>query len=318
MSLIDEALRKARLEAAQKDAERRGHPSPAASSGLPGRPAWRRSRRGPLTAGVIAAVVLVAISLAAGMYLGRRPGGVAVSDDSGSTPVAAGVTAPAAAGAGAQAGPATVPPANGPSPAVSAAAASPGAEPGGAEAAATDGVRDREASPAAGPPAGAPRLPAATEREAPDTPAGSRGESPLETDSSTPEPSESGVAAGPQPATPPAQPPGTEPLQAPQNPPSSTAGVPAPGSSPSRKPASSAAHLDADGGPVYRREAPTASGGKLALSGIAWRETDPVAVLNGEILGVGEGTAGYSITGIERDRVHLRGPEGGTITIYLP
>ncbi len=317
MSLIDEALRKARLEAAQKDAERRGLPSSAASSGLPGQPAWRRSRRRPLTAGVLAAVVLIALSLGAGIYLGRRPGGVAVSDDSGSTPVPAGVTAPTAAASVVQEGPAAVPPANGTSPAASAAAAAPGAEPGGAEAAATDGVRDRDASPIAGPPAAPPRLPAASEGEAPGTVAGSRGDSPLESGAGTPEPGEPGVTAGPQTAIPPTQPPGTEPVQTPRNPPSSTAGAPASGSSPPRKPASSATHGDADGGPVYRRVAPTASGGKLTLSGIAWRETDPVAVLNGEVLGVGEGTAGYSITGIERDRVHLRGPEG-TITIYLP
>jgi hypothetical protein len=68
--------------------------------------------------------------------------------------------------------------------------------------------------------------------------------------------------------------------------------------------------------PVYRRSAPLPGGARLELTGIAWRETDPVAVLNGEVVGPGEGVAGCRVVGIERDRVRLRGPDG-PFTILL-
>jgi hypothetical protein len=51
-------------------------------------------------------------------------------------------------------------------------------------------------------------------------------------------------------------------------------------------------------------------GSKLELGGIAYSETAPFAYLNGRLLKVGEGIAGYTLVAIERDRVVVRGAAG--------
>jgi hypothetical protein len=72
-----------------------------------------------------------------------------------------------------------------------------------------------------------------------------------------------------------------------------------------------------DDAPVYLREAPLPGGGTLRLSGIAWRPDFPAAVVNGEVLIVGEGVEGYSLVAVDRDRVRLRGA-AGELVIRLP
>jgi hypothetical protein len=57
-------------------------------------------------------------------------------------------------------------------------------------------------------------------------------------------------------------------------------------------------------------------GSKLELGGIAYSETAPFAYLNGKLLKAGEGTAGYTLVRIERDRVVVRGA-AGDLTILL-
>jgi hypothetical protein len=66
----------------------------------------------------------------------------------------------------------------------------------------------------------------------------------------------------------------------------------------------------------YVRRVDFPGGGKLELGGIAYSEAAPFAYLNGKLLKVGEGTAGYTLVRIERDRVVVRGAEGN-LTIRL-
>jgi hypothetical protein len=58
-------------------------------------------------------------------------------------------------------------------------------------------------------------------------------------------------------------------------------------------------------------------GTELALGGVAWSESAPLAYLNGKLLGVGESAAGFRIVGIERERVRLAGPGGRELVIAL-
>jgi hypothetical protein len=55
---------------------------------------------------------------------------------------------------------------------------------------------------------------------------------------------------------------------------------------------------------------------RIELSGIAWSEDFPVALLNGQALAAGERVAGYTVARIEPAAVELRGPEG-TIILRL-
>ena len=48
----------------------------------------------------------------------------------------------------------------------------------------------------------------------------------------------------------------------------------------------------------------------VALGGIAWSETAPLAYLNGKLLRIGESATGARVERIERDRVVLAAPEG--------
>jgi hypothetical protein len=58
-------------------------------------------------------------------------------------------------------------------------------------------------------------------------------------------------------------------------------------------------------GTVYVREAPLPGGGTIRLDGIAWSETTPAAVLDGQIVGPGERIHGARVARVERDRVVL-------------
>jgi hypothetical protein len=61
----------------------------------------------------------------------------------------------------------------------------------------------------------------------------------------------------------------------------------------------------APAGTVYVREAPLPGGGTIRLDGIAWSETTPAAVLDGQIVGPGERIHGARVARVERDRVVL-------------
>jgi len=78
-----------------------------------------------------------------------------------------------------------------------------------------------------------------------------------------------------------------------------------PSSAPTGVPAAAPAH--AADLPEYRRETTLAGGERIALAGIAWSEEHPVALLNGQPLGVGEVVHGLTVARIRPDGVELRG-----------
>jgi hypothetical protein len=279
VSLIDEALRKARLEAARQDAERRGLPSPAAAAGLPGRRPRRRSRLGLLT---VAVAVVVALG---GGYLAWRP-------------AASPPTSSAAVGGAEKA------------------AAARAELPVGESA---DPTRAGDGEVATSPPAAEGAAPTALRAaRAPSPPT-----APVYQPPAAARPPAAGATAPPAPKAPPAAvptpppPPAATAAPAPASETAPAAAPPAPRSAAAAPAAPAAARADAAGaGPVYHHEVKLPAGGSLVLSGIAWRESDPIAVLNGQALGPNEGIAGYLIVGIDRDRVHLRGPDG-PLTLLL-
>ena len=57
-------------------------------------------------------------------------------------------------------------------------------------------------------------------------------------------------------------------------------------------------------------------GGSLALAGIAWSETQPVAVISGSIVSPGERVKGFKVLRINPDSVDLEG-ENENFTIRL-
>ena len=61
--------------------------------------------------------------------------------------------------------------------------------------------------------------------------------------------------------------------------------------------------------PSYLRELRLADGRRLSLNGIAF-SAQPIALLNGRAVGVGESIEGFTVTAIDRDHVTLRGAEG--------
>jgi hypothetical protein len=105
--------------------------------------------------------------------------------------------------------------------------------------------------------------------------------------------------------------------RAPTEPPTQPSGsAPAGSAAPSRGQGAAPAPAG-DDAPVYLREAPLPGGGTLRLSGIAWRPDFPAAVVNGEVLIVGEGIEGYRLVAVDRDRVRMRGT-AGEVVIRLP
>jgi len=130
--------------------------------------------------------------------------------------------------------------------------------------------------------------------------------------------------AAPAPETEVASPPSERNAREPADPASSSSGA---GSGPSRTPTSERelvpapapappAGTAAGRSREYVREVALPDGSKLTLGGIAYSESAPFAYLNGKLLKVGEGTAGYTLTRIERDRVAVRG-ESGELVIRL-
>ena len=69
------------------------------------------------------------------------------------------------------------------------------------------------------------------------------------------------------------------------------------------------------GAPTYLRDADLPSGKRLSLTGIAY-SAQPIAVINGTVVGPGEFVEGYAVAKIEPDRVELRSDEG-TVVLLL-
>jgi hypothetical protein len=72
---------------------------------------------------------------------------------------------------------------------------------------------------------------------------------------------------------------------------------------------------EAAGGRTYAGSA-SVGGARIELGGIVWSETEPRALVNDRILGVGSYVEGWSIKTIEEDRVVLE-KDGATITISV-
>ncbi|HVF60566.1 MAG TPA: hypothetical protein VNJ70_12240 [Thermoanaerobaculia bacterium] len=104
----------------------------------------------------------------------------------------------------------------------------------------------------------------------------------------------------PEPVPPPA-PPGLEP-------------VPPPQAQPVEPPAPSGAA--ADGAETHVRRAPLPGGGWIQLGGIAFSADQPVALLNGRVVSVGEVVEGFTVISIAPRRVELRG-HGTTLVLTL-
>jgi len=224
MSLISEALKRARLEAAHQEAAREGR-TYAPPLHVP-----ERRRRWPmLLAGILAGALLVG-AVAGGAYwaLGRRAAEVAALD----TAEARRPVPPAA--------PAPAPPL----------------------------APEPEAVPR--PPAVEPARP----RAAP-----------------APAPRETRPAAVPEPKP---EPPPTTPRRPPSAPVPETA-PPREASPQPSEPAQPVAPAPAADAPSYVREVVLPGGAKLALSGIAYSETQPVALINGRVVGQSVSSPAFSL-----------------------
>lgn len=276
MSLISDALKKARQEAARQDAAQRGLPYAVGGAEA----ARRNGLAGPLVAGLAAGAVLVGAGALAA-YLGhwgpwREPGGERLAQAPPAVPAAAPQ----------RVGTAPVPPAFSlppPSPEISPASPA-GALPAGGELGGGAGDRgdrndgndrsDRlDQSPRSAP--GAPSIDLR-----PATP-------PASVPAQTQPPASSSAPVRPAPT----------PVQAP---------APAPPAPRAAPPSGETAPAEGGEERVYAGEVPVPGGGTLRLSGIAFSD-NPVAVIDGKIVGRGEVVQGYTIVEIQRGRVRLQG-----------
>jgi hypothetical protein len=73
---------------------------------------------------------------------------------------------------------------------------------------------------------------------------------------------------------------------------------------------------EAAGGRTYAGSATVPGGARIEVGGIVWSETEPRALVNDRILGVGSYVEGWSIKTIEEDRVVLE-KDGSAITITV-
>lgn len=58
-------------------------------------------------------------------------------------------------------------------------------------------------------------------------------------------------------------------------------------------------------GASYHREVTLPGGTHVAVGGIAWSQSNPAALINGRVLGPGEGDDDWTLTAVERDRVEI-------------
>lgn len=270
MSLINEALKKARIEAAQRDAEQRGVLVPKAAAYAP------RRRTGRLVAAALAACAALGLAAAGGMWLARRGsagGEVAQEASAGTTETSASVRESAAGATGAGAG---MPAGGGLGAGGGGAGAGPApATRGGRGDAAADGQGGAAGGSAPG--AGSPTQPTGRAASSAEASAG---------------------LAQPRPGSAPA----TEPA-----PPRAPATAPPPRTAPPARRPQAAPPTPEDG---HLREAPLPGGGSIRLDGIVWSETHPAAVIEGQVVGPGEYVRGARLLRVERDRVVLEADGG--------
>ncbi len=308
MSLIDEALKRARMEAAQRAAESEGLPYPA----IPRHLERRRRRAWPLAVAIALAVIA---GLGLGVFLASPGEPVAdrvparAIDSESASP--AEVSPPPATGdelLAAEAGPAS--------------AAPDAPEPGPAAAAQTASPQRPEATGTAAPEP-APALASAS------PPAGSGAVGP-ESARATP-----GSAKAPTPKSRPSQPPATAPAEPAAAP--SKGSRPEAVSLPGPDPAQAATSMvtDPDSGVMLvlprhpAEESPSdlptedhllqyalPDGGTIELGGIAWSENGPFALINGQVRGPGAVIEGYVLERIRPDLVVLSG-DGRRIRLSL-
>ena len=105
----------------------------------------------------------------------------------------------------------------------------------------------------------------------------------------------------------PAAPAASEP---PSEAPESSAAASAPAPAPPPRP------REASGGRTYAGSANVPGGARIELGGIVWSETEPRALVNDRVLGVGSYVEGWSIKTIQEDRVVLE-KDGAAITITV-
>lgn len=278
MSLISEALKRARAEAAQREAAEKGLPDRPSPARLPRR---RRSAVVP----TVVVVVLLGVSVGAAFWLGRRSVEPPPASGRGSA-----VTAPVPSTAGGEPGRASggeprpaanLPPSAAERPAAPV-ASTPG--PGGAPA-------DHPSAPASGTAAEAPRA--------------SSGDT---------VPRDLGSIANRVPRAPAAAP-APVPARPSSTVPAGSAAAPSHRSAPAAAtPASAAPVAEPSDGESFVRRLPLPGGKVIELGGIAWSESEPIAVINGELTGRGQIVDGYTVDAIEPGRVWLR---KGETTVFL-
>jgi hypothetical protein len=261
MSLISDALKKARQEAARQDSLRQGMPYAIGVADAPVRRAPRISLQAGLGAGCLLAAVVFAVAFFAGWGPFHKP--VAA------TQVAAAPAAPI---------PTAVPVAQMPAP-----AALPSAPP-----------ETPQSSPAPAKPV--PETPRQTDEPGP-APR-------IETPSPPPVPRKAA------PETAPAAPAPTSTPAPAAEAPESVAAAPSP--PPAAAPATGSGGLV--DGQTYAGEVPVPGGGSVKLNGIVFSSDQPIAVLDGRVMGPGEVVQGFTILAIESGRVKL---QGHGATVYL-
>ncbi len=291
MSLVNEALKKARLEAARQDAARRGIPLPGAP-----RPTARAIRPAHLfRAGLVIAVIAAGVLL---FYAGRR----STTTEIAATGVASTRPTQAVQTAGTP-GPDPMAPPSSPQP-------SPPSPPAGRS------PMD-EAMPEGTPPSPEPRVKPEGAPPSPQ-PEGSRLSPESATGStiqqSPPSPMEGVKGEG--------APPSPEPEGSPLSPeptrgsrvrtewePTTPTPTPTPAQAAVSEPPSPEPDVAAAPQSVLRRlELPGAI--RIELGGIAWSEERPFALINGRVVGPGDVVEAMTVVGIQPRHVELRGQAG--------
>ena len=298
MSLIDEALKRARMEAAQKAAQGEGLPYPT----IPRHLAPRR-RAGWLVPLLIALAVIAGVIV--GVLLASRGGSPASQ------------TAELGLGTAAAA-PSSIPPGSGPEQAENDTTSPPNHEP--------DANGPNPAAPGTGPTNANSVDPAESPGATGPQPAGDRPATAPATAPATSPPSPSPPAVDPAPV---AQPP----TAAPPTPPANTSRPTSSGATtvtdpdsgvllvlPERQaqaaadsatPPSSGASAE-----TYTQQYPLPGGGAIELGGIAWSETGPFALINGRVVGPGSVIENYTLENIRPGHVVLTG-DGRRIQLSL-
>lgn len=68
---------------------------------------------------------------------------------------------------------------------------------------------------------------------------------------------------------------------------------------------------------LHPQTASDVSLGRLDLRGIIWRAADPLALINGSVVGVKEKIAGYTVVSITTDQIVLKGGEGQRCVLHV-